>query len=530
MHKHTIPILVGVLLYCLGVYMYATLRYAGNWSENDTLRLTHSILEAQDMGTILNQDNPYVNGLTYQAVSIFIVKLSGVSLQTIQLYIYPFINMLLAVVVFVAYRALISNTAIALLGTLLLFTQPDFLFVTWRGSHEKITWSLAMAMLFLLTRSFRLKEGDSRRIPAYVLTFYILAFAFISSNAFFAFSFILAFAIAFVAAKGLFVLRRSAHGRIAVEDQLELQFQHLIYITISCGILLYLFFFHIYPPALHLLRALRHLMDAVATLFLQADHSVSANPYQYANTTWIIPGIFPILMTFSLGIMSISALTWLYGCWRFVRRAPLEQAIAPRLLLWLIYPVFVVQVILSLIADRTNSVGSNLQIRLFPPLMITTIPIFTYGVYHFVQWIKPGKVRGFVIGSTAMLMIPISTLSLFKVTNEPLLSNTWLFSTSTEQSAAEWTLHHSIEPVIWLGTDERLRIVMRFYAPQIEWDDFEFGPEVPANMRYYLTSEIGRAKSVRQGEPLPYMGEEHRIYDNGAVQVYYRRPRTIYQR
>lgn len=522
-------ILLFLTLYALTTYWYATLRFGGAWNENDTLHLTHSILSVQESDSLMNTRFPYGNGLTFQSVVVFLAELSGVSVQTLQIYVLPSIACFFPIVAFITYRSFTRNNSTALLATLLLYLQPDFLFVTWRGSHEKITWMLALLMLFLLTKSFNPNRSTSL-LARYMLPFYLIAFAFISSNAFFASSFIVALAVSSIT--GVIWLMIRGQLQQPVSDSVRRQVFRLLFMTLACGILLYLFFFHLYPPANSLLNAFGSMVDAATALLFNtgADRPDEANAYNYIANAWITPWMYPLLNSLSLLILAFSPMVWLRGVSRFLLNEVSEYDL-PMVYLWLIYPAFVLQLIASVFFDRVSILGSNIQVRLFTPLMLVAIPLVAHDLTLMLKWsTQHPALRRTVLAVGVCCFALFSVFALMKSTNEPLVNNNWIFTTHSERLAGQWVLDHSIEPMIWEGENVRLRFAMPFRDFEVSPERFRSGMPVAQGTRYFVVSELERTLWLRQAESHPYLENELQVYDNGRAQVFYRRPRNRYQR
>ena len=120
-------------------------------------------------------------------------------------------------------------------------------------------------------------------------------------------------------------------------------------------------------------------------------------------------------------------------------------------------------------------------------------------------------------------------LSIFKATNEPLLSNKWLFYVPGELKAVEWANQALANRSFWTEQDERvitgagIRTENRLNA--LHYDLFEPNAET----RDFLISDVTRARSARMSAPLPTESDSFRTYDNGQAQIYHLRPRTPYQ-
>jgi hypothetical protein len=477
----------------------------------------------------VHQRAPYGNGLTFQAISIFFIETSGISMQDLQLFVYPSLAALLPIAAFIFYRVLTGNTITALFATLLLFVQPDFLFGTWRGSHEKFTWFLTLLLLFAITRSFLLLPNRQSLFPT-MIAFYFLSFSFISTNAFFASSFVAALALSFIGGLVWLRLRRGLRRQLAREVSANIW--RLLFITLVCGILLYLFFFFIYPPALSLLRTLGNLAEGLSALFLATNKDSvpeAVNAYDYVTGAYVDPWVFLILSGFSFALTGFSGLVWLSGVPRYLFQRNISKEDLPRILLWLIYAGFAFQLVLSVFADRVGTVGANVQVRLFTPMALISVPLAAIGIHGIIKRLRPPHLQKGAILLSAPLLMFVSILAVLKMSNDPLVSNNWIFTTEPERRSAEWLIGNSEDSIVWEGRTLRQRYYLPFYDPQIATEYFRAGP-IPATTRYYLSSELERAMWSRNDQPTPYLEDEQLIYDNGQVQVYYRRPFTPYQR
>ncbi|HYO89136.1 MAG TPA: hypothetical protein VER79_10830 [Candidatus Limnocylindrales bacterium] len=519
-------ILAFLVIYALASYMYGTARYRGEWNENDTWLLNRAITIAQDSDTVLRAPWTYANGLSYQAVGMFIGDLSGLSAADVQLYAMPILAAMIPLVAFAAYRALTGSTPIALLAVLFLLLQPDFMFVTWRGSHEKLTWLLTLALIFLLARSFT-TGMQGRSIVPYMIAFYFIAFSLISVNAFFASSLIAALAFSFVLGLIWVVIRRPREAQDLIRGQLT----RLILVAIVCFLFLYLFFFYVFPPARQLLLAARGLVESLnALLFARDPAAHTADAYAYVDLAYVAPYMYVVLSSFSFSLLGFSAIVWLLGARRLLFRTIALDAL-PRLFLWLMYVAFSVQLALSLVADRSGAVGSNLQVRLFTPFMIVVIPVAAIGIHSGIGLLRRHR-RALAVSATAgaLALSVFGLFALAKFTNEPLVNNSWVFSTQAEQTAGEWTVNHSYRPLIWEGWTARTRFPVAQMMDGIEPGIFTSGITTPPDVQYYVWSQIESSRWARANLTQPPLGAANLIYDNGEVQVYHRLPETPFQR
>lgn len=529
-------LLLGIVVYAVFVYSYMSLRFAGQWSENDTVVLAGAIYSAQQADSITAADYRYTNGTAYVALSIFIGELTGLPQQTLQTYLMPLMTALGAGVVYVAYRALLGNAAIvALVATFFVFLQPDFIWVTWRGSHEKLTWLMVFMLLFALVRTFTLTGKALVSLP-FMVVFYLSAVTLISSNVFFASSFIFAMVLSFIGAVVALHLRRAWLRRTTHTTGTTLHIKRLIYVTSVCLVFMYIFMFFVYPPTLSVLRGLDALGDQLSVIFLNVEQNVTAanlsgaredfNPYAYVTDAWSNPQTYLLLTSFNWAVLGLSFLVWLVNIPRLLRIRNLQETDLPLLLLWLLYPAFAFQLGLSLFADRADTVGGNLQVRLFTPLMLMAVPMSAMGVYSALKWAK-GRLkyalRALAVAATAWFVV----VGVFKATNEPLLSSNWVFSTYAERVGVNWMYRHIPYTTFWGGFDLRLNQAADYADPA----RFLNEANARAGLRaYFLITELEVQRWQARRRPMPQFANENRVYDNGTAAVYHRRPATPYQR
>jgi len=511
------------MLYAALIAIYWILRFGGNWLEQDTSFFTRVMQDIYTYGTLVSPNLHYPFGFGYPAVSVFILNISGIPPQTLQLFVYPFLVIGIGVVAFVLFREFVGDARIAALATFLLYFQPEFLLVTLRGSHEKLTWPLTMIALLILAKSFACRR-ETGRFATWVVIFYLVAFALITSNAFFASTFLFALAVSFLGSR-LFVAIRSQQQ---VEASLALG--RLAYVAISCFIFLFLFTFYIYTPAYAALGLLRTALDKIAALLFNIE--VRAAPYEYILYSWGNPRVYLAMTAFNWSILPLSLGVWLYQGYLLWRR-DWKDVQPPLLLLWLFYPAFAIQLAVSLLMDFAGVLGANMQVRLFPAMMLLAIPLASTAIFRGVQFLsKQQAARQIGIALFLMIVVWFAGAALLKANSDPLLSNNWMFYSMAEKRALGWTDQYLRYASIWIDPlDARLREVFNFYWWfTSQGRNYYDGAEIDEGTRYILISDIIRMRGVRGGVPLPDMRGEDKVYDSGSVGIFHLRPRTPYQR
>ncbi|MGH2460697.1 MAG: hypothetical protein ACRDIY_17725, partial [Chloroflexota bacterium] len=268
------PLALLVFGVLLGAYFVA--RSGGLWAESDTALITRWIRAVVASGTLSPAAGDlYPQGYGYAAVSAFVLALTGLDVATLQQVVYPLISALLVLPAWALYRELTGSQRAATLATLLLFIQPEFLFVVMRGSHERMLRVLMLVALWLLARSFRARERPGS-FATHVGLFYVAAYALVATNVLFGISFFTAIATAMVAAWGL---GRAHPGLRPFAGPVVARLASVTLVAAGLG---FIVIFGAYPLAQTSLRALGTLAQKLAALYLTTQPSATAayDPYR----------------------------------------------------------------------------------------------------------------------------------------------------------------------------------------------------------------------------------------------------------
>lgn len=521
--RSTGAFLLLLLAYAFLLAGYVGLRYAWRSLDGDAVSLTRLSQSVFAEGTISPVGGGYPYGPAYPVLNTFLAHATGAPIVWLQTYVQPFLAVLLVPAAYAAYRSLTGSGPVALLASLLLFLSPEFLFEATRSSHAKVTWLLALTMLFVLSRSFQAGRSFGR-LAVWVVSFYLATFALISSNAFFASGYVFAITFAFVASYVLLNLRRT---RITLTAQMR----RLAYVTISSLVLVFLFIFYLYPPARSAFGTLQSTLDRVAVFFLSIEPASAANPYAYTQRTWLSLGVYLGLTSFNWIVSLLSFAVWIRKGWLLWGRR--ESLPTHQLLLWLLYASFGILMVISVLVDLSGALSANLQLRVFPHFLLVGIPLAGEGV---VALVGPARrFRGRIARAAApalivMLISLFSLASLLKITSEPLLSHGWTFYASEEQQSVQWVGGHVRNNQVWLGQDVRLQTLVAAFG---NWSLGRVGVDrapAPVSSRYTLLSDISRMRADRLGSALPDIRQHNKVYDAGGAALYYSRPQTPYQR
>lgn len=494
-------LMVGYVFLAAG---YIGARFLWNWTSTDDARLTVASEAIYAEGTILPSE-AYPFGYAYPALNAFLSHLTGLSIRTLQIYVQPFLVVLLVPLAFAAYRNLTGHPQTAMLASLMLFLQPEFLFESARSSHAKLTWAMALSLLYALAASFR-EAGAGRPIGRWVVLSYLFAFGLTTSSAFFASSYLFAIACSFL---GWRLWRQWGRQRVGKWSPL----MRLLYVTLSCSVLLYVVIYHVYPPAGSQLSTLRSIVDQVAMLLMGVE--TATNPYRYVQAAWVSEGVYIALTLFNWLVLLLSFSFWLLRGKRMLEGR--EELSSNQLFLWLLYGGFGLFLAISVVLDLAGALSANMQVRIFPHLMVVAIPLAAEalaGLARRASW------RMALSGGLVVLMMAFSLFSLLKVTNEPLLSHNWVFHTDPERQAVEWLGRHGENARVWMGVDERLVALAeadRRWKERRLWAKWGRPSERTA---YYILSETMTLRAWRTGAELPDLFSYHRIYDNRSATVY----------
>jgi len=406
---------------------------------------------------------------------------------------------------------------LALLAGLWLFLQPDILFVTMRGSHEKIDWPLtllALAFFYLST------ESSWQALVAYVGLFYLVIFAKIATNVFFASTFLTALLL------GLFIgvvlwawLRWRA---IAASD-----LRRLIYMVAACGVTTYVFIVYMYPITLSNFQLLQTIADKLSALLLSFE--IQSHPYDYIAFAWLSSEVYLSLTIFTWLLIAGSLVVWVWrgknilvGQERFGLRNSLD---------WLLYAGFALQVGISIVIDFSGFLGNNLQLRVFPGFVILAVGMLARGLGRLLAWFRQRRLQTrWLVAALGLATAWFAVAAVFKSTNEPLLGNKWAFYTVAENTALQWAEDNLRYTSIWAGFDERLQVALYFQKPgTLTSGNRYLVGQSPTQYTEVLFSETEKLRASRVELPMPTVLNWQRTYDNGEVAFYHRRPLTPYQ-
>ncbi len=512
------------LAFALGVRWLLTLywfaRFNGYLNEGDAARTTTVIRTVFETGQLLPTEKPtYPYGFLYPAYVSALAHLSGLDVLALQQWLLPFLGLLLTAVAFLLYLRLLGSPKWAACAVTFLNLQGDFLYTSQRGSHEKLDFILIFLALTIIVLAAVRATTIKERL-ALALAYYLIILAENSQHVFFASTFTFTLLLAFLL---WLLMRRRQSLQVPATPW-------IIYIALMSLLFTFLIVFYWYPPARTILYTSRDLLERIRIVLFSAAEP-PAELYSTVSANWVLPGAWLWLRAFDIFLILAAIFGWLRLARLFFHRdatADLSHAQSHFWLL-LLFPPFFLQNVVMVLSDITGSAGeiNNLQIRLIPLTAFVAAPLAAYALAH---W----SPRGFLQQNRAARSLALAALTILvvlftfiKSTSEPLLSNTWIFYTSSEEAAIAW-LNHTIPriseevgrrmPRLWAGPDFRLGNLWRqeFWPPENR-----LIPISNQSYTYVLLSPQVRLATLRYRQPLPNILTAHRIYTNGETEIYY---------
>jgi len=246
--------------------------------------------------------------------------------------------------------------------------------------------------------------------------------------------------------------------------------------------------------------------------------------YQYFEHAWRSQPAYLVLTGLQWLIALVSLVAWGKG---LIKLTSLDQK---HWLVWLMYSAFGVLLLYGVVADFAGFLSSNNQLRMFTPFTLFSSAMVADLVARgfralAVRWRK-------IAALTAVVVVICGAATVvLKATNDPGFGNQWLFYTPAELAPSSWINKNQVQNQdVWTDTSEHLSRVYYFwegYRPTIPYQ-YRYG-QLPSPVGYTLISDLTRLRANRSGISLPETDDQNRVYDNGMVEIYHRRPLTPYQ-
>jgi hypothetical protein len=503
------------------IALYWTFRYGGLAIDGDATRLVLAAEGTYLEGELAPQRAAYHAGYGYPAHLAFLGAVTGLDVRELQLGAGLWL-VVLTVVVFVCYRELLGNTVTALLASALLLVQPDFLFYILRGSHEKLTWLCMVLMIWLVARSYR-KDNKPFYLVVYVVGFYLVFWAMMSTNAYFGSTFLATLVLSFVIGGAL---NGWGAGRRTPSHWDWKFIQRFAIMGLACAVIVFVSVTYVYGPALDYYRTLGDILDRLGLLLLGGEPL--ARPYRSVEAAWRDPIIYLALIIPQFLIMACSFAGWMLLAWRRVRKGP-DSASPSLWFLWFMCTGYAIQLCVGIVLDYAGLLGSNLQLRLFPAFTLVATPLAAYVLVE--GYRRLGISRRTLVLVLGAFMAYALPACLLKVSNDPAVSNLWIFYSPAERQAHWWADQHLEGTEIWVDTWPHQHDAILFLKGY-SWatnNRYRSGSGETASP-HVLMSQGTRLQANRVPSYLPSTNGRNLVYENGDVQLFHRRPVTPYQR
>jgi len=519
--SRAVPLNLGLLLLLLlGSFSgaYYVLRFSGLTMEVDASRMSLAADGVVQTGQIAHRF-AYPHGVSYGAILGPLSLVTGIQVQAVQLgtVLLVFIVLLAA---FITYRELLGGAKAGLAAAFLLLLQPDFLFYIIRGSHEKFTWTYALLMLYLLLRS-QDRAQSLRQFLIYILLFYFSYWGMVMSNSYFASTFLLAISLGLAIG---WLLERVLFRKPGEAYLPEAWMKRLLIISLSCFIVYFVFITYVYTSVQDSISLYNDIFNRLGILLFGAEPISDPSPLAYFARAWRSPAAYR-LITGAQWLIAIGGFSiWLWSLFR-IKRLTTKQRF-----LWQMYTGYGVILAAGTVIDFAGFLNENLQIRMFTPFAMFSGAMLVQGIQLLWPELSRGLKRALVPAAGVLAALAFIGVQL-KITNDPLIANNWLFYTPPEVRASEWVDAHMENEAVWVDTSDHMQNVFIFREGYTESqiNYFYYYPK-PYEFPNTLLSERVVLESSRKGLPLPPVDGHLTIYDNGAAQLYRRRPLTPYQR
>ena len=556
-----------IVLYGFLTHIYVYFRYSGLVADSDVGRITKTIQALQNQGTIFN-NYQYSNGFGLQIIVASLSNTTGLTIQRVSILPMGFLFIIIAYLLFVE---LTKSRRIALLSSFLLCLQPDLLFITSRGSHERYTFFLFLAALFVLIRLSRTSEDDTK-FSLYLVLFLLTIFSLTTLNSWIAavviFLVFLVSAICFLLHK-LGKMPSLSYGRIWLAAILCIPLYYLItsYVYPTSGIMQRAIVSQwknalistnvglIVPIALGLAFVMTILLlfrfqavKLIGNWILGSFQKMRVHRWfqflLYGIIALVLLAYIPGVYTFSVssGVLCFPPKTWLFltlfnwiiiplsgvGAINILRERNQGRASFPisySMLLSLYLSSFLLLLlVVAIFVDRVieAGVGQNYELRLFPYFMVFAILLASVTISKWLQRMEMGKWQRITKIALIILVVISSANLLLKSTNDPIVSDKWIFHSQGEQIAMDWVESTFVgNTTFWAGLDERIRSAFYYNSSlsgvhKVKFTDLERG-------KYYFISDTIRKRAERSSFSLPFTGRYDQVYDNSKVQLHGRR-------
>jgi hypothetical protein len=504
--KRFITLFLIILSLSVLMRAYYMLRYNFLVLDSDSILITKTVASVELSGSIHSTTGYiYSNGFGYQLYSATASLLSGIPAVSYQLYLRPLLGAIVTIVSYLFFSAYFKERRIVLLLMVLLLVSPITLFETTRASH------MAMDVSFLLLAFYILKKYFDDYNMRWLFLFLPVLVCMDITNVFMGLIINMGLVVA-VLIRSYFRYRPSSKP-ISIKS-LGISINYIIFIifTIQLAISIYLHSMMFHNGV--------YLLDTV----LSVSSSDVAVPmaYTYVMDAWKFPLLYwTVIALYNITILPLSLILFIYVLYHYlVKRCPLsteEKTVTSVFGIWGLLTV--VAILVDLIG--AGGIGSNLQLRITTLIIPFSLLLIGYSItLNRPTWVSTLFKSKYVVLFLCIFMVG----SLLYITADPLVSNSWRYSTNYEKNALFWLDDKLEQPTtIWRGdafvTGSRLSGVYSLFKPISSEAKLDFVPE-STDPKYYLDSPIISDHYNDLDLIIPYFQSDSLIYANGDGRMF----------
>ncbi len=176
------PLQLFILTLFIGLILAGfSLVYHGRWWEEDSDINIIWIREVVRQESFTRARSMYLNGYGYHVVSAMYTMLAGVDPAPYVRLANPVLGLIVALAAYTLYARILGRGPAPIIAVAALFTVPEIIFASARGTHEKFTFTFIILIIFMI---LELAGGVERRGASIVAL--TLAYGLSSMNAYFA--------------------------------------------------------------------------------------------------------------------------------------------------------------------------------------------------------------------------------------------------------------------------------------------------------------------------------------------------------
>lgn len=485
---------------------YYMLRYNFLVLDGDAISITKTIASVELSGSIHPTTGyVYSNGFGYQLYSAMGSLLAGIPVVCYQLYLRPLLGTIVTIVSYLFFSAHFKERRIVLLLMVLLLVSPITLFETTRASH------MVMDVSFLLLTFYLFEKYSDDCNTRWLFLLLPVLICMNITNVFM--GLIINVGLVMAVLIGSYSKYHSSPKPISIK-----------FLGISTNFIIFIIFVLQFAISIYLHPIMFYngvyLLDTV----LSVSSSDIAVPmaYTYVADAWKFPLLYwTVIVLYNITVLPLSLVLFMYMLYYyFVKRCPLstkEKTITSVFGIWGLLTV--VAILVDLIG--AGGIGSNLQLRITTLIIPFSLLLIGYSItLNRPTWVSTLFKSKYVVLFLCIFMVG----SLLYITADPLVSNSWRYSSNYEKNALLWLDDQLKQPAtIWEGdafvTGSRLSGVYSLFKPILSETKLDFAP-ASMDLKYYLDSPIISEHYSDLDLAMPYFQSDNLIYANGDGRIF----------